>query len=258
MAITVVTFEGILISLRTTSNFLTAVLMYIDKKPRYVKFNNGFAGVLSWSEYLHFRHLTYLGFGVRRVDNSDDREYYKRIGFSLPVYVAEKKGYKILFDRSILVVLGEPLEKEYTLDVKGKNVLDVGAYKGETAVWFKILGAKNLVLYEPGKENIPILKFNLVTNHIAAEVHEKRISERNISDVLQNSNCEIAKFDCEGAEIGLANVDGKTLRMLEGYEIECHSPDVRNTIAKKFISEKFKLTHEYKCNDVTSVLCFQR
>lgn len=259
-----VTLKGIIMSLKTTNDFFGSVMMSVEKKPRYIEFKNGFKDVLSWSEYLTFRQLAYSGFKVHRIDAQTDLEYYERIGFSLPVYSAEKKGYRIMFDKSMFVVLGEPIEKEYALDVAGKNVLDVGAYKGETAVWFKIMGADNLVLYEPAKENIPILKLNLSINQIGAEVHEEGVSDhdgqagqacinvsqdsarrtkvRNVSDVIQDSNCDVAKFDCEGAELSLTEVDGRILRMLEGYEIECHSFRIRDSIKKKFIDEGFKLT----------------
>lgn len=279
-----VTIKGIIMSLKTTNDFLGSVMLSIDRNPRHIEFRNGFAELLSWTEYRSFRQLVYSGFQLHRANSSANREYYEGMGFDLPVYVAEKRGYRIFFDKSMLVVLGEPLEKEYAIEVKGKNVLDIGAYKGETAVWFKMMGAKNLVLYEPMKENLSILKLNLIANQISAEIHEEGISDhdgeagikvsessvrklgpemvrvrvRNVSDVLQNSNCDIAKIDCEGAEINLIKVDGGILRLLDGYEVECHSFEIRDAIKKKFINEGFRLSNKYKYNSVASVLCFQR
>ncbi len=279
-----VTIKGIIMSLKTTNNFLGSIMLSINRDPRYIEFKNGFAEVLSWTEYRRFRQLAYSGFRIHRVDSSASREYYEGMGFSLPVYVAERRGYKILLDKSMLVVLGEPLEKEYAIEVKGKNVLDIGAYRGETAVWFKMMGARNLVLYEPLKENLSILKLNLVANHISAEIHDEGISDhdgeadirvsessarklgrdsvrvkvRNVSNVLQDSDCDIAKIDCEGAEISLTKVNGRILRLLEGYEVECHSFEIRDAVKKKFINEGFRLSNKYKYNSLASVLCFER
>lgn len=284
MLVDMVTINGIIMSLKTTNNFLGSIMLSIDRNPRYIEFKNGFAEVLSWTEYRSFRQLAFSGFRMHRADSSANEEHYRKIGFSLPVYVAEKRGYRIFFDKSMLVVLGEPLEKEYPIEVKGKNVLDIGAYKGETAVWFKMMGAKNIVLYEPMKENLSILRLNLVANQIRAEIHEEGISDhdgeadirvsgssvrklghemlrvkvRNVSEVLQNSKCDIAKIDCEGAEINLIKVDGRILRLLDGYEVECHSFEIRDAIKKKFINEGFRLSNKYKYNSVASVLCFER
>ena len=51
---------------------------------------------------------------------------------------------------SAKVLIFECTEKKvYDCDYKDKIVLDVGAFCGETAVFFYLMGAKKVVIYEP-------------------------------------------------------------------------------------------------------------
>lgn len=56
-------------------------------------------------------------------------------------------------------------EKEYNfLDVKGKQVVDIGGFDGDTAILFALNGAKKVFVYEANPRLIPLIKYNIKSN----------------------------------------------------------------------------------------------
>lgn len=68
-----------------------------------------------------------------------------------------------------------------------------------------------------------------------------KIKNRNLGKVITESNANIAKFDCEGAEENLVKILDETLRKIDFYIIECHTPKITSTILFKFNNAGFKL-----------------
>jgi FkbM family methyltransferase len=162
---------------------------------------------------------------------------------------------------------------EYSSDVRGKVVLDVGGFEGESAVFFSMMGAKKVIVYEPVKAHHVFIKENVMRNNVNAEIHEEGIGARNgtqvlyydekailtfgllskgqfkmeinvrdVAEVIAESGADVAKFDCEGAEKFLVNVPVETLRKIGFYMIEVHySEAMRRAIIKKFIASGFSL-----------------
>ena len=52
------------------------------------------------------------------------------------------------------------------LDVKGKDVVDVGANVGDTAIYFALKGAKHVYAFEPYPYSYNIAKKNIKLNHL--------------------------------------------------------------------------------------------
>ncbi len=139
--------------------------------------------------------------------------------------------------------------KEYKLsenEIKGKRVLDVGAYIGDTVIGFVKKGAKYVIGYEPVFYDIAIknLKLNKIKN---AKIIPYGVSDRKKviyakfeyagtglhkgkdvkivcipwKEVLKDK-FDIAKVDCEGCEFSLLNVNKKLLRKIPLWLIEIH------------------------------------
>ena len=64
------------------------------------------------------------------------------------------------------------LEKEYDwLGVKGKQVIDIGAFTGDTAIDFATRGAKIVYSYEANPTLISLINYNLVANGVSKKVN---------------------------------------------------------------------------------------
>jgi len=188
----------------------------------------------------------------------------------------------------MLVCLQELRTGEYECDCRGKVVLDVGGFEGESAVYFWSKGAKKIVIYEPVLAHVEFIRKNVELNHIDAEIHQSGIGNQNgtqiiqynetdpgfgilskgpkkteinisdVSGVINESGAEIGKFDCEGAEISLVNVPDEILRKISYYIIEVHSTEIRKAIFEKFLGSEFTLKKEMPKPGEFAVLVFEK
>lgn len=175
---------------------------------------------------------------------------------------------------NMLQVIQDQRRGEYENDYRGKVVLDVGGFEGESAAYFWIKGAKKVIVYEPVPENVEMIKKNVALNGINAEIHQAGIADEDgtqvinydeidpgfglaskgknsieigtgdVSKVIDESGADIAKFDCEGAEISLVGVPKEILEKVPFYIIEVHSSKLRNAILDKFHNSGFTLAEE--------------
>jgi FkbM family methyltransferase len=153
----------------------------------------------------------------------------------------------------------------YEYDYRDKTVLDVGAFCGESAVYFARQGAKKIVIYEPIKKHHKLIQKNIETNKINAEVHQEGLAEKNgyqtmtyedtglgfgllskgshtlviavksAQDIIRDSGADVAKIDCEGAEINLLSVSPDVLGLIGFYIVETHTIAIQDSIRKKFL-----------------------
>lgn len=111
------------------------------------------------------------------------------------------------------LVLAETfLENTYgAFNVKDKTVLDVGAFIGDTAVYFAREGASRIVAYEPTPLTFELAKENVRLNGYADRVEMVNMAVGGKEDVIQNvvsfksaverlGHVDLLKMDCEGAE----------------------------------------------------------
>ncbi|MGD6807970.1 MAG: FkbM family methyltransferase [Candidatus Bathyarchaeia archaeon] len=162
----------------------------------------------------------------------------------------------------------------YDYNYNNKTVLDIGGFCGETAAFFSSKGAKKVLVYEPVSAHHKFIQKNTVLNNINAEIFVEGVGEkdetvivnyddfntsfglynkgqnveeirtRNISSVLQQSRADVAKIDCEGAEICLINVSEKILRLIDFYFIETHTPEIKEAVTHKFEVSGFEMARE--------------
>ena len=162
----------------------------------------------------------------------------------------------------------------YNHNYTDKTVLDIGGFCGESAVFFKKKGAKKIIIYEPVKAHHQLIRQNIAMNSINAELHEEGIGEKdafvninfdevdlgfgllskgnkqieikikNVQDVIRQCQADIAKIDCEGAEISLLSVPKEVLGLIKVYIVETHSKEIESAIIKKFTESGFIQTRE--------------
>ena len=86
-----------------------------------------------------------------------------------------------------------------------------------------------------------------------------KIKIKDITKIISESGAEVAKIDCEGAEISLVNVPQEILRKIEYAMIEVHSLQIRHALIQKFRNSGFTLEKsEEECKEPVSTVYFKR
>jgi len=157
------------------------------------------------------------------------------------------------------------IHMEYDVDVHGKVVLDVGAFTGDSALYFISRGASRVIAIEPVPEHFEILRLNaedLPVMPINAavgcevpyipeligrgsygikEVIRSRKGKLNVpvlslSDLAESNRPQVVKVDCEGCEHYLVNELAKLKEIgVETLIIELHP--VPNKTAEELLNE---------------------
>ncbi|MGD0644460.1 MAG: FkbM family methyltransferase [Candidatus Bathyarchaeia archaeon] len=239
--------------------------------------------------------LTNQNWNVSQIDAStfkvDKRaSSYKICSFGDRLFLA--KSERISFTGPLESLTAYFLECEkglYDYDYDGKTVLDIGGFCGESAVFFASQGARKVIIYEPVKEHHELIRKNIAMNGVKAELHEEGMGEKNGSlsinyetadlafglsskgkkmvtiqiksaqDIINQSKADIAKIDCEGAEINLASVPREVLGLIRFYIVETHTKSIQDTITKKFIESGFAQTRAPEhISGETSVVYFEK
>ncbi len=199
----------------------------------------------------------------------------------------KKENFQVVGSKEMLICVQELKTGEYECDCQNKVVLDIGGFEGESAVYFWSKNAKKIIIYEPVAAHVQFIEKNIALNKINAELHPTGIGNKNatrlieynvtdpgfgflskglkrmkieirdVSEVIQESGAEVAKFDCEGAEESLVNVPEDILRKIRYYIIETHSPEIKRAILEKFQKSGFKLEKETCKTQGFSVIAFR-
>jgi FkbM family methyltransferase len=156
------------------------------------------------------------------------------------------------------LIKGQFIDEEYRwLNVKGKEVVDVGANIGDTAIYFALNGAKQVYAFEPypfsykialknirlnklekkvtllneaiGKENKTICIDGNYKNTGSDDLKEfkrgKKIKVTTLEEIVKRFKLKdaVLKIDCEGCEYPtLLNTPNEVLRNFEQIMIEYH------------------------------------
>jgi FkbM family methyltransferase len=171
-----------------------------------------------------------------------DRIRFKQHGDDFYAYVS---GLKILlpFPSGVIELKDTFLNEEYSFfDLKGANVLDIGAFIGDTALYFALKGARKIIAYEPVPPTFKIAEKNVSLNNYESVIDLSReaigtekgtlrinylpewsgrssfnqLSEKTIpfdvnvkplSDAIDELGfVDLLKMDCEGAEWEITKV----------------------------------------------------
>ena len=301
------TLSGLKRTLMVTRDLHSILFMKFSKKRRSITFRNGSTLRLTWPEFRLLRDnykllkenaLEQVNEGLFKI-KTDKLDFTGSLlnicilaGFNLDFAVQQMGAnlFKIKNDKLELMgsfaMLGSIWEIEqgdYDCDCRGKVVLDVGGFEGESTAFFWIMGAKKVIIYEPVRAHHEFIRKNVSLNHINAEIHEEGIGNgdgtqiidyedmgtcfgdgkghhqmeikiRDVASVIEESDAKVAKFDCEGAEESLVHVSSEILRRIEFYIIEVHTPEIRRAIIKKFNESGFSLVKETAKNTQRSVI----
>lgn len=270
-----VSLTGIISTVKTTSNFWAAIMMRRSGERKQIVFRNGSKITLDWTEYTTVRDIITKGYQVESYED---------------LLLFRKGNVKIVGPLPLVAVLLEDLNEIYSIDCKGKIVLDIGGFIGETSVFFSIRGASKLITYEPVLSHHRYIKLNLELNHVNAEIHGEGLGEadgqatiyyentdegfgldnkgtkqmtikiKSPSRILEESAADIAKIDCEGAEKDLLNVPDEVIRKISHYIIEVHTLEIKGAIITKFQKAGFTLTKDLPnvTNNEVSMVFLQR
>ena len=170
------------------------------------------------------------------------------------------------------------IEEHYRwLDVKGKDVIDIGANVGDTAIYFASKGAKHVYAFEPYPYSYELAMRNIKLNELEDKItllnegcsgkenvikidtaykntgstdlkifsKGKRIKITTLESIVKRFNIgypAILKIDCEGCEYGtLLATQNSDLKRFKQIQIEYHYGYLN--IKRKLNSSKFKVTN---------------
>ena len=174
-----------------------------------------------------------------------------------------KRNIKFYFDdvkqaiNTVGLIKENFVDEQYkNLDVKGKDVVDVGANIGDSAIYFALKGAKHVYAFEPYPYSYNIAKKNIKLNNLEGKItllnegcgkdgfvkikldyenfggtdlknfkSGKVIKIVNLDEIVKNFNPKpaILKVDCEGCEYDL--ISNATINALKAFDqiiIEYH------------------------------------
>jgi len=145
--------------------------------------------------------------------------------------------------------------------VEDKTIIDIGAYIGDTAIYFALLGAKQVIAFEPYPRLYRILLENVKLNNLCDHVEAKNVAVwggfgemklrmplgaysiyksagasilsdgQIIADVpiipleeaLHDSEVDVVKMNCEGCEFpAIMSADKRTLKKVNTFIIQIH------------------------------------
>jgi len=164
------------------------------------------------------------------------------------------------------------------LNVKNKNVLDIGAFIGDSVIYFILKGAKKVYAIEPHPdaynemlENIKlnnmedkIIPINMGINYekdhiiiniknlarVAASFFNSnnkgiKIPAGKLSDIIEkyNINAQVLKMDCEGCEYDIILKDYDTIKEFDEIGFEYHAYNTKIPVDKLLE----KLSKDFEC-----------
>lgn len=134
-------------------------------------------------------------------------------------------------------------DEEYmAVDVNGKDVIDIGANIGDTAIYFALKGARHVYAFEPDIRLFNAALKNIKINGLKSKVtilnkacgksttimiNNRKIESINLNSIINNflepNRNAVLKCDCEGCEYSvILNANRKTLRRFDQIMIEAH------------------------------------
>jgi FkbM family methyltransferase len=297
-----VTFAGTIRTFANTKFPTFIIALRFFHKSGYVTFKNGSKFKLTWSDFLMLRdtYPYWSKFNLEQMNNGLFKLRQGKFEFtgdlklicSIVVltekyhFTIEPKGegmfslsgqsFTLVGSSELVFVSKEMLSGIYDCDCRGKTILDIGGFEGETAVYFSSLGAKKVILYEPIPAHFKTAKQNIERNAINAGLHNEGIAEKdgtliieflsdkvecvvkNVTSVILQSGADIAKIDCEGAEKSLVGVPNEILRRIPLYIIELHSHSIREKVLAKFNDAGFVLSKDNNWSTNLSVVHLKR
>ncbi len=209
--------------------------------------------------------------------------------------IGRKNGIKFKHFYSAIFQVFE--EEDYKfLNVKDKNVLDIGAFVGDSPIYFILKGAKKVYAIEPHpdayKEMIENIKLNnmedkivpinmginyekdyitiniMDINNVAGSFFNSnndgiKIPAGKLSDIIDkyNIDAQILKMDCEGCEYDIILKDYDTIKEFDEIGFEYHVYNTKIPVSKLLE----KLNKDFECRiieekskDIGLIYCIRK
>jgi len=199
-------------------------LISLVAKNKYVYNLARFIGIYAYNIFIFPKYFIFKDF-----NNNEKLLTIKKTGESF--YVRKKN-----FTQDVLAILANFINEEYETDflsyldnIKGKIVLDIGAFVGDTAVFFGKKGA-SVYAYEPSKELYEIAKKNIKLNNIDAKIFNLGIGDKNTNAKITHNINNI--------------VDSGSFVLFEGQK----------ALEEKIEKDRLLLTEEVKIISLNEVL----
>jgi FkbM family methyltransferase len=187
-------------------------------------------------------------------------------------------------------------EEDYKfLNVKDKNVLDIGAFVGDSPIYFILKGAKKVYAIEPHPDAYNEMLENIKLNNMGDKIipinmginYEKdyinihtnaantqgtllksggngiKVSAGKLSDIIDkyNIDAQILKMDCEGCEYDIILKDYDTIKEFDKIGFEYHAYNTKIPVSKLLD----KLNKDFECKfikekskDIGLIYCIRR
>jgi FkbM family methyltransferase len=195
-------------------------------------------------------------------------------------------------DYDLLNVLLEPLEEMYgCVNVNDKIVIDIGAYIGDTALYFIHRGARKVYVFEPVEKFYRYLLRNIARNNLEDRIIAFNygawfrdtvirtnimggatglridynhpyvdLEVRSLKDILKivherEGVIDLVKMDCEGCEYSLLRLDEELLRLPKHYIVEIHGAEL--LIIDVMVHGGFKVEKIRQIHDLVSIYLFK-
>jgi len=244
--------ENLFVVRKVIKNWPEIVLYHLGLKKKFIiELRNGKKVKIEKSDdYLNFlRSGDSLIFLLKdaRIDKKKKQMKFKYKRHLIRIYIINSGNYK-----------EQLIEEPYKwLNVKGREVVDVGTNVGDTAIYFVVNGAKHIYAFEPYPFSYKIAIKNIKLNKLEEKVslfneavggenktiyidenyentgsddlkafkRGKKIKVVTLEEVVKNFKLKdaVLKMDCEGCEYcSILNTPNEVLRNFEQIMIEYH------------------------------------
>lgn len=217
---------------------------------------------------LPFKEIEYVGFFYTIISLKSGWLYYKDYW--------EKNGIKFRHFYNAIYETFEEKQWDF-LNVQNKSVLDIGAFVGDSAIYFILKGAKKVYAIEPHpdayKEMLENIKLNNIENKIIpinigisyynnyvsiyanvldtqgtllkSKANGIKVPACKLSDIIEkyNINAQVLKMDCEGCEYDIILKDYDTIKEFDEIGFEYHAYNTKIPVSKLLE----KLDKDFEC-----------
>jgi len=254
----------------TVSRFLYPRVIYYSKYIENITKDNIYLKINNKTFQLPLKEIEILGFWniIRSL----------KVGWLCHKNYWDKNNVKFKhFYGSIYEVFEE--ESYRFLNVQNKSVLDIGAFVGDSAIYFILKGAKKVYAIEPHHdaynemlENIKlnnmenkIIPINMGINyekdyitidvkditHVAFSIFKSnnntgiKVPAGKLSDIIDkyNIDAQVLKMDCEGCEYDIILKDYDTIKEFDEIGFEYHACNTKIPVSKLLE----KLNKDFEC-----------
>lgn len=214
---------GLLISIKYVSNWYSLVALYFGIISKTTaRFRNGKRVDVSKSDYIPFREEIY-------------RMHLEEKGFMYNgnILTNTKNGMQIILQPNCLNLIDEVfVRNSYDIqDLAGRAVIDIGAFVGDSSLYFITRGASKVYGFEINPEFYRLAQRNIDINNLSDKIrlYNEAACARTIETLVQKFSLTniFMKIDCEGCENEiLKNMSDEIFNHVTQIAMEYHTnPD---------------------------------